>query len=97
MSSSYAATPHAPDVPRPWWRFGYVWLVLSGPAVVVVAGFITLWIALSHVDPLVHDAALDQHRTPSTQAQAAQHPTNSLAPAVQGRNHAATPERDLPR
>ena len=26
-----------PPIGAPWWRFGMVWLVISGPAVVVVA------------------------------------------------------------
>ena len=34
----------APD-PQPWWKFGHVWLVIAGPAIVVVAGFITFAIA----------------------------------------------------
>ena len=25
----------------PWWKFGHVWLVVSGPAIVVAASFIT--------------------------------------------------------
>ncbi|NBO81772.1 MAG: nucleotide exchange factor GrpE [Betaproteobacteria bacterium] len=37
----------------PWWRHPMVWLVISGPAVVVVAGFFTLWLAIGHPDPVV--------------------------------------------
>jgi uncharacterized protein len=32
---------------NPWWKYGYVWLIISGPLVVVIAGFITLYLALS--------------------------------------------------
>ena len=39
----------------PWWRYGMVWMVIAGPAIVVVAGFITLWIAISRPDPVVDD------------------------------------------
>ena len=39
----------------PWWRHGYVWLVISGPAIVVVAGFITLWLAIRTPDPVVDE------------------------------------------
>lgn len=72
----------------PWWKFGYVWLVIAGPAVVVVAGFITLYLAISRPDPVV-DAAyyrkgIEINKTLETGAPAA------LAPAVQARNHAAT-------
>jgi uncharacterized protein len=55
----------------PWWRHGMVWLVISGPAAVIVAGFATLFIAIAHPDPVL--------------------PTNQATPAVQARNHAATP------
>jgi uncharacterized protein len=37
----------------PWWRHGMVWLVISGPAAVVVAGFATLFIAIAHPDPVL--------------------------------------------
>jgi hypothetical protein len=52
-----------------------VWLVISGPAAVVVAGFATLAIAILNPDPVI---------APAAAADAAH------APAVQGRNHAAT-------
>jgi hypothetical protein len=63
-----------------WWRFGMVWFVLSGPALVVVAGFATMAIAFIHADVELHEpaplSALSmrigaQHRLPpgpSTQA-----------------------------
>ena len=49
-----------------------VWLVISGPAAVVVAGFATLAIAIAYPDPVLSTAG--------------------AAPAVQARNHAATPK-----
>ena len=60
----------------PWWRHGMVWMVLGGPAAVVLASVATLLIALSHPDPVLSVRA--------TTADAQQ-------PAVQARNHAATP------
>ncbi|MEO7941293.1 MAG: nitrogen fixation protein FixH, partial [Burkholderiaceae bacterium] len=36
--------------PEPWWKFGHVWLVIAGPAIVVVAGFFTLYLALRYPD-----------------------------------------------
>jgi len=40
----------------PWWRFGMVWFMLSGPAIVVVAGFVTLAIAYwLHADVELHE------------------------------------------
>ena len=67
----------------PWWKFGYVWLVISGPAIVVVAGFFTLYLAISRPDPVYADPAPGVQRT-VTRADA------HLAPAIQARNHAAT-------
>lgn len=60
----------------PWWKFGHVWLVIAGPALVVVASFITLYLAITRPDPVVSSG---QYRQGA-----------SLAPAVQARNHAAT-------
>lgn len=61
---------------RPWWREPYVWLVISGPLAVVVAGIATLVIAVKNPDPVLQDRA-----TGSAQVS-----------AQKGRNHAATPE-----
>jgi uncharacterized protein len=48
----------------PWWRHGMVWLVIAGPAVVVVAGFATLAIAIAHPDPVLSTLGT----TPAVQA-----------------------------
>lgn len=77
---SHAAQQSA-SVPQPWWRFGMVWLVLAGPAVVVVAGVVTAWIAMNGADTLV---STDYYRRGIEI-------NKTLLPAVQGRNHAATP------
>lgn len=68
---------------QPWWRFGLVWMVLGGPAVVIVAGFITLYIAISNPDPVLNVTP----RNAISERQSITH-----APAMQGRNHAATGE-----
>lgn len=77
----------APPAAAPWWKFGYVWMVIAGPAIVVVAGFVTLFIALRYPDPVLTE-------TNRSQAQAASqrlvNPQASLAPAMQARNHAQT-------
>jgi len=39
----------------PWYREPWPWLLMAGPAAVVVAGFATLWIAVSSSDGLVAD------------------------------------------
>jgi hypothetical protein len=39
----------------PWYKQAWPWILISGPAVVVVAGFITLWLAITSWDGLVAD------------------------------------------
>jgi len=41
------------SVERPWYREPWPWILMAGPAAVVVAGFATLWIAASTADGLV--------------------------------------------
>ncbi len=73
----------------PWWKFGHVWLILSGPAVVVLASFITLYLAVTRPDPVIAEdyyrKGIEINKTLDQEANAA-----SLAPALQARNHAAT-------
>lgn len=76
--------PHKPhELTRPWWSFAHVWLLIAGPAIVVVAGFFTYYLAATSPDPVL-----------STQVpagtQTGQSAGISQAPAVQARNHAAT-------
>lgn len=40
---------------KPWYREPWPWLLMSGPAAVLVAGFATLWIAIASSDGLVAD------------------------------------------
>jgi uncharacterized protein len=75
-------------VGRRWWSYGHVWLVLAGPLLVVVASFVTYYLAAHGQDPVL-----------STQAQApeASGTGAALAPAVQARNHAATGDLPAPK
>lgn len=72
----------------PWWKHGFVWLLISGPAVVVVAGFFTFWLAARTADPVV-DADYYRRGIEINKTLAAH--DKARAPALQGRNHAATP------
>lgn len=76
---------------EPWWKFPLLWMVMAGPALVIVASFVTLWLALRTPDPVV---APDYYRRGAeiNKALAAK----NLMPALAGRNHAATPDADLP-
>lgn len=40
---------------RPWYKEPWPWLLAAGPALVVVAGFITLYIAITRGDSVVKD------------------------------------------
>ena len=66
---------HSQEASPAWWQVGMVWLVLSGPLLVVVASFATLALALAYPDPVLQSPA------PLSASQ---------QPAVQARNHAAT-------
>lgn len=80
----------------PWWRFAHVWLVLSGPAVVVVASFITLYLAISRPEVVEGVEAESPAAQQTARAAAGQGSGASQAPAMLARNHAATgqvPER----
>lgn len=41
--------------PKPWYRHPWPWILMAGPAVVVVAGIVTAWIAVTTSDGLVTD------------------------------------------
>jgi hypothetical protein len=43
------------SVLRPWYREPWPWLLMSGPAAVILAGAITTWIAFRTADGLVAD------------------------------------------
>ncbi|MDR0202513.1 MAG: FixH family protein [Delftia acidovorans] len=101
MSSSPAvpapaqAAPH-PDAGKPWWKFGHVWLVVAGPAAVVVAAVITAVIAINGADPVIDPDYYRNGITINERADGVREVPKSMAPAVTGRNHAATPAHDHP-
>ena len=72
----------------PWWKFGHVWLVISGPATVVLASFFTFYLAHHGSDQLVDENYYQKGLNINQQLESGS--AASLAPAVQGRNHAAT-------
>ena len=72
----------------PWWRHGHVWLVVSGPALVVVAGVVTVFLAVKHPD-----AVIGGQEPPQASRRAVLQQPRALAPAMEGRNHAATPDK----
>lgn len=79
--------------PEPWWKFGFVWMVIAGPASVVLASIATVWITLANPETLVAEdyyrRGMQINKTLAEEAQRER--DRALMPAVQGRNHAASP------
>ena len=75
---------------KPWWRYGHVWLVISGPLLVVIAAITTAYIAMRSPDPVLaedyYKRGIEINKTLEKQ--------QGLTPALQARNHAATPVVD---
>ena len=68
-----------PTIPS-LWRVPALWLVIGGPALVVVASLVTLVLAWHGADPPVRERAA----APSA---------DTMTPAVQARNHVAASSR----
>ena len=83
--SSNAALPGAAPVhalPVPWWRVGVMWFALGGLGLVVIGSFGLLATALDHPD------AVEAHGSAPAAV-----PNTPTSPAMQARNHVATPAR----
>lgn len=76
------------QTPQPWWRYGQVWLVIAGPLLVVVASFVTFYLAVRTPDPVVAEDYYRQGLEINKTLGAPQ--ATSMAPAMQARNHAQT-------
>lgn len=76
-----------PTPPESNWKNGFVWLIVAGPALVVLASFITLYLAITKPDPVVdndyYNKGININKTLGVKGDA-------MAPAMQARNHAAT-------
>lgn len=72
---------------QPWWRFGHVWLVVSGPLLVVVASVVSAMFAFQGNDT---DFNKDAQQVKSTLEKAPTNQKKALTPAIQSRNNAAT-------
>ena len=76
----------APTASRPWYRHAWVWMLIAGPALVVVAAVFTAYLAMRDPDLVLANDAYEygQKDTEAMQRQ--------LMPAQKARNHAATPQ-----
>lgn len=72
----------------PWWKHGHVWLLIAGPVAVILAGIATTVIAVRSADPVVE---ADYYRRGIEINKTLAARDKSQLPALQGRNHAATP------
>lgn len=79
-------THNAAETSKPWYRHGMVWMLIAGPALVVVAGVFTAFIAMRSADPVLANDAYEYGQKSEGQKQ------RNLLPAQRARNHAATPE-----
>ena len=73
------------SISRPWWSYGHLWLVISGPLLVVVASVISAVVAFQGDDTALQDdpAAIRAARIQQMNKD------QGMAPALQARNHAA--------
>ena len=76
----------SPGGAKPWWTFGMVWMIISGPALVVVAAFATLYLAITIPDPVLPTEAMNPRNALENQGKL----EAAMAPAMQARNHAST-------
>jgi hypothetical protein len=72
--------PSEADRNRPWWRYPIVWMVIGGPAAVVVASLFTAGVAIRNVDPVLDTSPKSGVALKDT-------------PAMQARNHALDTSR----
>ena len=77
---------------EPWWKVGPMWLVVLGPTIVVIAAFVTLFIAIRVPDPVVTE---DDYRKGLEAGKIKPQDEQTMMPAMQARNHAATPKADV--
>lgn len=84
MNPNPRSTRRAEPPSAPWWRFPIVWLVVGGPAAVVVASIVTAIVAWRGADEVLVE-------TPSARDAVATTRPSAATPALTARNHAATP------
>jgi len=89
-------------VALPWYREPWVWGIIGGPALVVVAGVYTLWLAVASNDGLVADdyykrgLAINQVFTRERAAEVAGYEARLMFTADGGRARVLLTGRELP-
>lgn len=93
MKNTEQTQPEDEQDSKPWWHYGHAWLVFGGPAAVVVASIITVYIAVSGRDTIVdenyYQKGININQELENNALSPEE-RNALEPAHKARNHAAT-------
>lgn len=42
-------------LPQPWYKEPWPWIIMAGPVTVIIAGVITIWLAMTSFDGMVED------------------------------------------
>lgn len=69
-----------------WYKNPFIWLLIGGPILVIIASFITVYLAVTNPDPAIEDyyrKGIEINKTLDAER-------DGMAPAVQARNHAQT-------
>lgn len=70
---------------KPWWQYGHLWLVISGPVSVVLACIVTFYFIWNSPNQIISGQDIEIENIRSSQTI-----DGSQAPAMMARNHAAT-------
>lgn len=69
---------------KPWWSYGHVWLVISGPVSVVLACIVTFYFIANSPNQIITGQDIEIENVKSAKIEGGD------APAMMARNHAAT-------
>ena len=78
--------------PLPWYRYPWPWVAIAVPAIAVFGGLFTLYLAVTHPDPLVVDDRQYQELREELGAQPAS--ASAEEPAREARNDQAPGHQD---
>jgi len=78
--------------PLPWYRYPWPWVAIAIPAIAVIGGLFTLYLAMTHPDPLVVDDRQYQDLREELGAQPAS--ASTVEPARDARNDQAPNHQD---
>jgi len=70
---------------KPWWSYGHLWLVISGPVSVVLACLVTFYFIANSPNQIITGQDIEIENIKSNKLI-----DGSNAPATMARNHAAT-------